>query len=122
MRQQAKPFTVEIKKSRKSSAEAKPLFGGLLKEAVAAEAASSASAEAEKLFGRPAEGAEPAPDVTADIARVFGTPSVAEPAKRVLPDLTARAPEPEPEEAPRTRRPRIAKTKGPKIPAPKPLP
>jgi hypothetical protein len=117
MRQQAKPFTVEIKKSRKSSSESKPLFGGLLEEAVAAEA-SAASAEADRVFGR----STPRPDDTPDIAAVFGARPVERPATRVLPDLTVRAPEPEPEEPQRTRRPRIAKTKGPKIPAPKPLP
>jgi len=124
MRQQAKPFTVEVKKSRKCSTESKPLFGDLLEEAAAR--APATSAEADKLFGRPAERAEaaaPTPDVTPDIARVFGTPKAPEkPATRVLPDLTARAPEPEPEEPARQRRTRIVKTKGPKIPAPKPLP
>ena len=116
MRQQAKPFTVEIKKSRKSSNESKPLFG-LLEEAAAAPAAPSA---ADRLFSSAADR-----NHASDIAAVFGVQAAPaeRPATRVLPDLTVRAPEPaEPEEPVRQRKSRIAKTKGPRIPAPKPLP
>lgn len=128
MRQQAKPFTVEIKKSRKSASEHQPLFG-FLQEAVARVDAPGPG----RSFERPAgnghdrqnghNGGNGHADVEADIARVFGTPEAQRPANRILPDLSAKpvvqAPEDEP---PRPRRARIAKTKAPKLPKPKPLP
>ncbi len=127
MRQQAKPFTVEIKKSRKSASEHQPLFG-FLEEAVR-----ESEAPVARLFERPSgnaangnggghNGANGHGDTQADIARVFGTAVAERPVNRILPDLTAKpvvAPE---EEEARQRRPRIAKSKAPRIPKPKPLP
>ena len=129
MRQQAKPFTVEIKKSRKSTSEPQPLFG-FLEEA----AARTPQAPVPRLFERPQEngqngrdgghnGANGHADVRADIARVFGTAEAQRPQNRILPDLTAKPAVPAVEdEAPRERRLRVAKTKAPRIPKPKPLP
>ena len=122
MRQQAKPFTVEIKKSRKSTSEPQPLFGFL-----AEEAARAPQAPVPRLFERPQEnghnGANGHADREADIARVFGAAVAQRPANRILPDLTAKPAVPAVEdEAPRERRPRVAKTKAPRIPKPKPLP
>ncbi len=122
MRQQAKPFTVEIKKSRKSSTEHQPLFG-FLEEA----AARAPEVPIARLFERAPEnghnGSNGHADVRADIARVFGTVEAERPANRILPDLTAKPVVAEAEEeAPRQRRPRVAKTKAPRIPKPKPLP
>jgi hypothetical protein len=129
MRQQAKPFTVEIKKSRKTASEPQPLFGFLEEAAVRAPGGPS-------LFERPAgnthngngregghDGANGHADVKADIARVFGASEAQRPANRILPDLTAKPAVSEvEEEAPRQRRPRVARTKAPRIPKPKPLP
>ncbi len=128
MRQQAKPFTVEVKKSRKSASEHQPLFG-FLEEA----AARVPPAPAARLFERPAEnghngnngghnGANGHGNIAADIARVFGTAEAERPVNRILPDLTAKPAVVEEDEAPRQRRPRIAKSKAPRIPKPKPLP
>ncbi len=122
MRQQAKPFTVEIKKSRKSTSEPQPLFG-FLEEA----AARTPQAPVPRLFERPQEnghnGANGHADVQADIARVFGTAEAQRPQNRILPDLTAKPAVPAvADEAPRERHPRVAKTKAPRIPKPKPLP
>ncbi len=130
MRQQAKPFTVEIKKSRKSTTEHQPLFG-FLEEA----AARAPEAPAAALFERPPEnghnghngrgnGSNGHADIEADIARVFGNGGARErPQNRILPDLTAKpAALAEEDEAPRQRRPRIAKSKAPRMPKPKPLP
>jgi hypothetical protein len=129
MRQQAKPFTVEIKKSRKPNSEPQPLFGFLEEAAVRAPEAPAA-----RLFERPREdghngndgghnGANHHADVQADIARVFGTAEAQRPQNRILPDLTAKPVVPDAEdEAPRERRSRIAKSKAPKLPKPKPLP
>ncbi len=118
MRQQAKPFTVEIKKSRKSSAEPQPLFRSL--DLAIAEAPAAAAA-ADKLFGRRSGTAD-----SPDIARVFGvapSPEPARPATRILPDLTARPVGPAAiEEAPKARKLRMAKSKGPRVPKAKPLP
>jgi hypothetical protein len=127
MRQQAKPFTVEVKKSRKSASERPPLFG-FLEEAVA-----DVPTPPARLFERPAEsrhnghngehnGANGHADVEADIARVFGTAEAERPANRILPDLTAKPAVAEEDETPRPRRPRIAKSKAPRVPKPKPLP
>jgi hypothetical protein len=132
MRQQAKPFTVEIKKSRKSSTEHQPLFGFL------EEAARASEVPVPRLFERPSEkgkdghnGTNGHADVEADIARVFGNGNGngndgarERPVNRILPDLTAKpvVTAAEEEEVPRQRRPRIAKTKAPRIPNPKPLP
>ena len=119
MRQQAKPFTVEIKKSRKATSEPQPLFG-FLEEA----AARAPQAPAARLFERPQEngrnghdggqnGANGHAEVEADIARVFGAAAVQRPANRILPDLTAKPAVPAVEdEAPRERRPRVAKIEG----------
>ena len=128
MRQQAKPFTVEVKKSRKSASDHQPLFGFLEEAAVRAPQAPAA-----RLFERPAEnghdghndghnGANGHAEVEADIARVFGTQQVQRPANRILPDLTAKPAVAVEDEAPQQRRPRIAKSKAPRIPKPKPLP
>ncbi len=143
MRQQAKPFTVEIKKSRKSASEHQPLFG-FLEEA----AARAPDGPESRLFERPAgngkghngkghggnghagngydgghNGANGHAEVDADIARVFGTAETRRPPNRILPDLTAKSPVPSvEEEAPRQRRPRVARSKAPRIPKPKPLP
>lgn len=129
MRQQAKPFTVEIKKSRKSASEHQPLFG-FLEEAVVR----APEGPAARLFERPAEnghngnngsqnGTNGHADMDADIARVFGAPEAERPQNRILPDLTAKpAVVQADEEVPRARRPRVAKSKAPRIPKPKPLP
>ncbi len=131
MRQQAKPFTVEVKKSRKSASDPQPLFGFLEEAAVRAPEPPAA-----RLFDRPAEnghnghndrdrhnGANGHGDVEADIARVFGTAATQRPQNRILPDLTARPVAAHAEdEAPRQRQPRVAKSKAPRIPKPKPLP
>ena len=133
MRQQAKPFTVEIKKSRKTSTEPQPLFGLLDQEV-----ARVSEAPAARLFDRPASnghnghnghdgghnGANGHHDLEADIARVFGTAAEAKaPANRILPDLTAKPVVPETsEEEPPVRRSRVVRSKAPKIPKPKPLP
>ena len=129
MRQQAKPFTVEIKKSRKSASDHQPLFGFL--EEAAARASEPAAA---RLFdGHKGQNGHNGhngdrngthrADVGADVARVFGTPQVQHPANRILPDLTAKpVVAGAEEEAPRQRRQRIAKSKAPRIPKPKPLP
>ena len=133
MRQQAKPFTVERKKSRKSASDHQPLFGFL------GEAAARAPELAEtKLFDRPASNGHNGngyngnghnganghgADVEADIARVFGTSEAERPVNRILPDLTAKPPVQKAEdEALPQRRPRVAKSKAPRIPKPKPLP
>ena len=132
MRQQAKPFTVEIKKSRKTSTEPQPLFG-LLDQA----AARVQEGPAARLFERPAgngvngqnghdgghNGANGHQDLEADIARVFGTAEAKAPVNRILPDLTAKPVIPETaDETPPARRARVLKSKAPKIPKPKPLP
>ena len=121
MRQQAKPFRVEIKKSRKSASEPQPLFG-FLEEAVARVTDTPAA----RLFERPPaghNGADGHANVHPDIDRVFGAAAAPPPVNRILPDLTAKPVGPEAEdEAPRERRPRIARTKSPRIPKPKPLP
>ena len=135
MRQQAKPFTVEVKKSRKAAAEHQSLFG-FLEEA----AARTPEAPQARLFERPASngkadghvgnghdkghnGANGHAGVDGDIARVFGAGETQRPANRILPDLTAKPTAPrEEEEAPRQRRPRVSKSKAPRIPKPKPLP
>ncbi len=51
MRQQAKPFTVEVKKSRKSATEHQPLFG-FLGDTALAEPPPRAVEANDKLFGR----------------------------------------------------------------------
>ncbi len=141
MRQQARPFTVEIKKSRKTATEHQPLFG-FLEEA----AARAMEVPESRLFERPASnghtgnrhngnghtgnghngghnGANGHADVEADIARVFGASEGQRPANRILPDLTAKPPVAKvEEEAPEQRRPRAVKSKAPRIPKPKPLP
>jgi hypothetical protein len=125
MRQQAKPFTVEIKKSRKSASDHQPLFGFLEEAAVHAPEPPAA-----RLFdghngqnGQNGHNGANRADIGADVARVFGTAEVRHPANRILPDLTAKPVVAEvEEEAPRQRRPRIAKSKAPRIPKPKPLP
>lgn len=122
MRQQAKPFTVEIKKSRKST-EHQPLFG-FLEEA----ALRSPEPTAARLFDRPVEnghnGQGNGASSQTEIERVFGVAEVAErPVNRILPDLTAKpVVGAEEEEIPRIRRPRVIKSKAPRIPKPKPLP
>jgi hypothetical protein len=132
MRQQAKPFTVEIKKSRKSASDHQPLFG-FLEEAAARESVSPAARLFDGHNGQNGHNGHNGhngdhngthrADVGADVARVFGTPQVQQPANRILPDLTAKPVVAEAEEeAPRQRRPRIAKSKAPRIPKPKPLP
>ncbi len=129
MRQQAKPFTVEIKKSRKSSSEHQPLFG-FLEEAADRPPDTPAARFFEPQSGNGHNGHNGGnghgnghADVEADIARVFGTAAAARPANRILPDLTAKpAVEEEEAEAPRQRRPRITKSKAPRMPKPKPLP
>lgn len=131
MRQQAKPFTVERKKSRRSASDHQPLFG-FLQEAVARVETPAPGRSFERPAGNGRDrqnghnghnGGNGHADVEADIARVFGTPEAQRPANRILPDLSAKpvvqAPE---DEAPRPRRPRVAKTKAPKMPKPKPLP
>ncbi len=115
MRQQAKPFTVEIKKSRKSNQEPQPLFGDLL----VAEAAPKPKNGADGLFGH-----RPEAKANGDVTGLFGAPHAepARPATRILPDLTARAAAVVEDEPARARKPRVAKTKGPRVPKPKPLP
>ena len=132
MRQQAKPFTVEIKKSRKTNTEPQPLFG-LLDQAVTRVPEGPAA----RLFDRPAgnghnghnghdgghNGTNGHQVLEADIARVFGTAEPKAPVNRILPDLTAKPVVADaPEEAPPVRRSRVLKSKAPKIPKPKPLP
>jgi hypothetical protein len=132
MRQQAKPFTVEIKKSRKTSTEPQSLFG-LLDQA----AARVSEGPAARLFDRPTSnghnghnghdgghnGVNGHQDLEADIARVFGTAETKAPANRILPDLTAKPVVPETsEDQPPVRRARVVRSKAPKIPKPKPLP
>ncbi len=117
MRQQAKPFTVEVKKSRKSTTENPPLFGFLEEPAAAAPSRSAAEAT-DKLFGRRPETAE-----SRELASVFGGTAVQErPATRILPDLTVRSAPTIEEDAPKPRKPRVAKTKGPRIPKAKHIP
>lgn len=117
MRPQAKPFTVEIKKSRKASNEPHSLFGGL-EEAVASYEAPAT----EKMLA----GAPSAATSDPDIARVFGMaseqaamPGERPAATRILPDLTARpiAP-PIEEETPRA--PRLKASPKPRIPKRRP--
>jgi hypothetical protein len=116
MRQQAKPFTVEIKKSRKSTQEPQSLFGDLL----VAEAAPKPKNGGDALFGQQSEPAKSGGDVTG-LFRPAVEP--ARPATRILPDLTVRQAQPSVEDEPaRTRKPRLAKTKGPRQPKAKPLP
>jgi hypothetical protein len=118
MRPQAKPFTVEIKKSRKSSNEPHSLFGGL-EEAVAAYDAPVAP-------DRVVAGASSAATSDPDIARVFGVAGVQAPMPaeraaptRILPDLTARPIAP-PVEEETARAPRLRASPKPRIPKPRP--
>jgi hypothetical protein len=124
MRQRAKPFTVEIKKSRKSSNHAQPLFGLFDTKPAAQEAVASRASEiaTDKLFGRPANSGGLRGHDDPDRSKVLQAGSVAwaretdsngavDPrptANRILPDLTWRdhlKPEPDTQApaAPRTR-------------------
>jgi hypothetical protein len=118
MRQQAKPFTVEVKKSRKSATEHQPLFGFLGDTALAEPPPRAVDAN-DKLFGR-----RPDPAQSAEATRVFGNgnghAAPERPANRILPDLTAKPVAPVVEEAPKPRKPRASKPKAER--APKPLP
>ena len=123
MRQRPKPFTVEIKKSRKSPSEPQSLFGGVfdVKPAGFDEAPPTAPERgADKLFGRPVDA-----DTMALAAQVFGAAPVAaaaQPQTRILPDLTARAPMAAEEDAPRPRAERVRPSLKPKPVRPKPIP
>jgi hypothetical protein len=119
MRRPAKPFTVEIKKSRKSSAEPQPLFGTMLEaHAAGFEEAPPMVAErgADRLFSSPAES-----DALALADQVFGAAQAGRPATRILPDLTAQPPA-MPEEPRRQRVERVRPSPKPKAVRPKPIP
>lgn len=116
MRQRPKPFTVEIKKSRKPGAEPQSLFGNLLDTPAAGFAEPQPVTAEPRLFG-PAES-----DALALAGQVFGTPQQARPETRILPDLTVRAAAVLPEEPERRRPERIKASLRPKPVKPKPIP
>lgn len=120
MRRQAKPFTVEIRKSRKSAGSAEPLLGmlDLRPEPGESPAASAAAIAAQKLFGRPLEG-ESRPDAArpAEARRPVILASL-EVRPRVLPDLTAEEKPAVLAEAP-VRRRAAAETEAAEAPQPK---
>ncbi len=135
MRQQAKPFTVEVKKSRKSaklntsrSSASSQRRRGCAGGTGCAAVRTPGGERAQRPNGHNGQdgghnGANGHGDVDADIARVFGGMQAQRPANRILPDLTAKpVVAPAEDEAPRQRRPRVAKSKAPRIPKPKPLP
>ena len=118
MRQRPKPFTVEIKKSRKANAEPQSLFGNMFDVgAPGMEEAPPTAQErdADKHF-RPAEA-----DAMTLAGQVFGAAPIARPETRILPDLTARAPA-TPEDQPRQRSERLKPSPKPKTVRPKPIP
>ena len=120
MRQRPKPFTVEVKKSRKANAEPQSLFGNLfdVKPAGLDEASVQGPERgADKLFNRPPGGS----DALALAGQVFGAAPTARPETRILPDLSARAPA-MPEEQPRQRAERLKPSPKPRPVKPKPIP
>jgi hypothetical protein len=124
MRQRPKPFTVEVKKSRKANAEPQSLFGGVfdIKPAGLDEAPPPVPERgADKLFARPAVDA----DALALADQVFGAAPAAQSARpetRILPDLTARTVPALPEEPSRRRAERIKPSPKPRAVKPKPIP
>jgi hypothetical protein len=121
MRQRPKPFTVEVKKSRKANAEPQSLFGNLfdVKPAGLDEAPVAAPERGtDKLFNRPPVGTE----ALALADQVFGAAPLVRPETRILPDLTARAPALAAEEQPRRRAERVKASPKPRAVKPKPIP
>jgi hypothetical protein len=123
MRRQAKPFTVEIKKSRKSGQEpASSSFLGLMELAETAPSPSparAAPAEAERLFGRLADPGTRVSD-KAGGRQAAETGRRQEPT-RILPDLSHR-PEPEPVVEPEPKPVRERRMSPRPRPAPLPVP
>ncbi|CAN5127370.1 hypothetical protein BH10PSE9_BH10PSE9_07150 [soil metagenome] len=118
MRQRPKPFTVEVKKSRKANAEPQSLFGNLFDVKPAGlEETPAAAPERGTLFNRPPVGTE----ALALADQVFGAAPLARAETRILPDLTARAAA-LPEEQPRRRAERVKASPKPRAVKPKPIP
>ncbi len=118
MRRPLKPFTVEIKKSRKSADDARavPLMPELVPLDMPAPPRSEAMASAERLFRQatvPADAGESAA-LSAANARA---------AERILPDLTwqARQPAPDPEIIVAAAEPAIRGPRKPRAAKPKPV-
>lgn len=86
MRRQAKPFTVQVKKSKKNASAPEPLFSPELLALAPERPAYRSEISADKFF------APPRPSAEAQLA----FREAERPATRILPDLTAAAPTPAP--------------------------